>query len=894
MLLAAGPAWAETPATHRTDLHLHLDKGVLKGRGVLRIKNTGRRAISTLPVVLYPARFRKLDPAINDVNFDRYYVRWFRPGDMRIDSARTVDGKPLKVAPAHKEAKLPRGTVVRITLPKPVQPGAWAELALAFTVRIPERLGTFGQRSRRVTLEGGALPYVPMQIGGRFDPRSPPPRTRFDLSLRVFFAPGEPPPGALVGARPLSEARGPGRRIKLVARSPFLAAGSDLAPLGDWKGSPALPRVRVFGEEGDTDRAKRLFETVRKVVRLLRKKKLWPQGAPLAPLTFVAAPLRDRFVHVTEREILFSDRLFHVFFLLKGFHELDVARAVVLSLVRQHLARVRLGRDRGWVCEAVAWLVTRELVADEGGIKGWHIRTTLEWLSFIPTLDRILRSPRFTGSDLFYGHFYEPSDSVPDSFQRALTRRARGRVVAEKLRDTLGEKKLWQLIKGVLGLRPWVQGKRVRGRGDVRRQAEQLTGSDLRLFFRLWLDSFRTPRQNLWIKGVKTLEEHADGSADLEVTIQRDGDARIGKVGEPVVLEGNGADGKPVRVVWGGRGMSGRVVLRHDGGLFSPLVVDPDHRIHQTTHGDDKKPAFPFKIMLNRFRIKVDLNQGNRNELAIGSTLHPFHNYAHAIRLDGFYEQDERGVVFGYGYGFGKRLDARTFGTGISGRVLVAKLTEGVLKSDATTVETEGNLVSFGMGFGLDTKIHKANPTWGLDFGLGVEFSDKIFGTDFRFTVYGGELSFIYSIVRGTQLGVEFGLGQITGTDIPSQRLFDAGGSSTVRGVESSTFVGKAQIVVRTEVRQMLIEDMDLSILWLSWLRKLQVVAFLDAGDVGDTISKVWRERDDWKVGAGGGVRLWIDAFGVRNVTFRFDVGVRVDDTDDLDPEFYIGAGQSF
>ena len=36
------------------------------------------------------------------------------------------------------------------------------------------------------------------------------------------------------------------------------------------------------------------------------------------------------------------------------------------------------------------------------------------------------------------------------------------------------------------------------------------------------------------------------------------------------------------------------------------------------------------------------------------------------------------------------------------------------------------------------------------------------------------------------------------------------------------------------------------------------------------------------------------DAFGVANMTLRFDVGFRLDDTDELGPEFYMGAGQSF
>ena len=42
------------------------------------------------------------------------------------------------------------------------------------------------------------------------------------------------------------------------------------------------------------------------------------------------------------------------------------------------------------------------------------------------------------------------------------------------------------------------------------------------------------------------------------------------------------------------------------------------------------------------------------------------------------------------------------------------------------------------------------------------------------------------------------------------------------------------------------------------------------------------------------GFRVFVDECGAANTTLRFDVGFRIDETDELGPEYYFGLNQSF
>jgi len=885
-LATAGPARGQASddpaASYRFDVRLDMAEGVLEAGGAVRLRNDGAEPLEAVPLVLYPSRFRELARGINDVNFDRYYRWWFDEGAAELAAARAADGAALAVEPAPLDG-LPDGVAVRVRLAEPVPPGGVAHVELEVRVEVPDRLGPFGRRGDQVVLEGGALPFVPARgPDGARDPRGPPAPGDWDLRVAVNWEDPDAPGGVVVGGRALPAAADGAGQVALRAPSPSFAAGPDLAELVSVPVMGDAPAVRVYGEESDHDRAQRLRRAAQEAGAFLRERYL-AADAPRGEVAFVPAPLRDRFVEVAADDVvLYSDRLYHVFVLLQTFHEVEAFRGAALALVRQALEPVDLGPDRAWAAEAVAWVVTRDWLERRPGLKGTHVRTGLGWFDWIPAIDRILRAPKFAGADVFYGRFHEDWLAVPDGFARALSGRQRGRVVAEKLRERLGDEALVELARSLLA-EPAGPG--------LRERAAAAAGEDLTDFFALWLGP--TPEQNLVLDDVETVEELEAGER-IRVRIRREGDPRVGAVGEPVEVEAEGPDGEPVRGRWDGRGMEGEVDLVHDGGLFSSIRVDPDLRVAQAYRGDDARPRL-FKLLVNRFAARVDLNDANKNEVEAGITIHPFYDYAHAIVLDGFVEEDEQGLTLGYGYGFGQVIDQRSFGAGISGFLNGANLTTGTI-DNPNVEETDGTLASAGGGFAFDTRLNEANPTWGFGVQVGLEYSDKVFGTDFRFLSVTGEVELAYSIVRGTLLAVEVVMGQVEGDPalIPSQRLFDVGGSGTVRGVEQNDFLGTGLVAVRTEVRQMLLQDLDVPILWLAWLRKVQVVAFLDTGDVGHRIDDVIRAASDWKWGAGGGIRLWLDAFGVTSVTARFDVGIRVDETEGADPQFYFGVGQSF
>lgn len=872
-LACLGPLHAaEEPLGQRGRFELTLgEEGEsLSGKGSLELRNLSPNHVQRLPLVLYPARFRTLDPEIDDVVFDRFYTRWFQAGDMRLSKLESGG-----VALEAKEVEgFPAGSALWVRLPRPLAPGAWLRLELEFSLKVPERLGTFGREGGRLVLEAGFLPYLP-----RGDHSGPPARAELKLALAPTSHPDlQSWSGLLGGARVEAKA---GAELSWAGRSPALALG----PAESWsEGPPDTPRVEVLApEDEDADRRKRLVRLAGEAALALESV---TGEAPQGRVTFVRAPLRDRFLSTADQVVFYSDRLFRVFPLLERFHALEVGRAVILSLVRQRLAERDLGPDRDWICEGIAWWVARRWAEGKSGIKGVNVRAGLKFLDFIPAFDRLLRAPRFPGSDLFYGRFYEPWDSVPDDFARALSRRARGRVPLEKLRDKLGE----------VALEAWVKAALKPTGAHPRASAATLAGEELDAFFQLWLsgDGRRAPRADLELEELETLREHPDGTRDVKLRITRVGDPRIGRVGEPVEVRGVDAEDRETRVRWDGRGDMGEVVLRHGGGWFSPIELDPDGRINQSIAGPDQIPLAPFKLLVNRVRLRPDLNGGNRNEGALGVTLIPGYDYSHRVAIDAFYEEDERGVNLGYGRGFGWAIDQRRFGLGVGFDATLAELEQGVLSSSAGLVESEGTLLSYGAGVSIDTRRFRLDPSTGLAIGGHYEFADRHFGTDFRFHKFDLDLTLIFTPWRGTTFGAEILVGQIVGNDIPTQRLFDAGGENTVRGIRTSRFVDRALIAVRGEIRQTLWTDLDLNFLYLFYLRRFQAVLFLDSGDVGRDLDAVFRARTDWKWGTGAGIRIWGDSFGVTRFVLRFDVGFRIDDTNDLGPQYYLGVGQSF
>src|SRR5262249_19218224 len=142
------------------DLQLDLDEGVLHGVEEIALVNSSTLPLTKVPLVLYPNRFRTLDPAINDFNFDRYHSPRFDDGGIRRDAPPAAGGRPVSSEPPLSPST-PGGPWGGARPAPPVAPGAVARVRVRFTTKIPDRFGPFGRRDRTALVEGGVWPYVP-------------------------------------------------------------------------------------------------------------------------------------------------------------------------------------------------------------------------------------------------------------------------------------------------------------------------------------------------------------------------------------------------------------------------------------------------------------------------------------------------------------------------------------------------------------------------------------------------------------------------------------------------------------------------------------------------------------------------------------------------------------
>src|SRR5262249_30084517 len=191
--------------------------------------------------------------------------------------------------------------------------------------------------------------------------------------------------------------------------------------------------------------------------------------------------------------------------------------------------------------------------------------------------------------------------------------------------------------------------------------------------------------------------------------------------------------------------------------------------------------------------------------------------------------------------------------------------------------ESKGDLVSAIASWGFSSRYDARHPTTGFSIGASLEASDKLFGTRFRFYDLGVSVRQLFTPIRPHTLAFEASGGVLCGPDPPTQRLFDAGGQGGVRGVPEGDILDRAIFVMKAEYRWRFLEDIDANLLWLSWVRGLELCAFCDAGDVGYRFEYIFRKPHDWKVGAGAGVRLDLDALGVNLAVLRLDVARRLD-----------------
>lgn len=849
---------AEPDAAYTFTLSVDPKTGIVTGDGQIAFTNSSSQPIDRLPLLLYANRFATRDPRINDVNFSRYYSYRFHAGEIKLERIVGPGGVPCDVAPLEG---MPQSTYVAVKLPAPVGPNETVTIGLRFETRVPDRFGLFGRRGERLIAEGGLWPLVPARdASGAFVPASGPMRAKHDITIT-----------ATSGAAFVAPAR--------EARTVLVAAGEDLEPSVVLEARPGLlaPRVTVRGPQGD-DRLRRLGLLVQGAAQSFSKD--WLKGpGTLEPITVVLAPVRDRLAHAAGDVVVVSDRIFEVLPYLDSFHEREVTRAAFELLARRAVLSLEEA-DAAWVSEVVGWVAIEEWDRARLGLKGTELRQGLGTFDFIQFIDSQLRAPQFSDSDLYFGQVWEPRNTVRDDLDRFGSSRPRGRVVAEKLRDRIGSERLKKLV--LVGGLP------------LRARAAQLAQEDLGPFFDLWLGA--PPIENLLIESRETVTL-PDGSEGIAVTVRREtDDPRLGAVGEPVTIEAS-SGGVAERRLWDGKGDRTTITFPRRG-LFYSVDVDPDGRIEQGYRGDDIYPSIA-KVLLNRFAFSIDLNGGNTSSVDAGFTIRPGYDYQHSILVDGFYQQTSQGGRLGYAYHFGTSLTEIQFGQSVSAGINVEHLDRGLLRfAGDTLTESRGNLVAYSIGYGISTREAWFRGTHGLSLGVGLEASHgEWLGGDFSYQKGTVGAVYLFTPFQPITLAFQAGGGQVVGEKPATQVLFDVGGEGGVRGVRTGDFVNRASFIAKGEVRVSVLEDLDIGIVKLAWVRRIEVAGFTDGGDVQQSMRRVFHSPSQWKWGAGAGLRVEIDAFGVRPILLRFDIAWRCDSGEGPGrgvPQYYIGANQSF
>src|SRR5579862_9659913 len=348
-----------SPPTYRIRATVTRTAPQLSGTVETAVRNTTSQPLRDIVVVLFANRFATAaaDDAVNDANRPYVYPREeFEAGGMTIDEVR-VDGLPVQAQPTAVSG-LPEGCVMTLALPTPIRPGERRDVSMRFTTTVPRRFGSFGEFDEMLTAVGGWYPYIPaLQADGSWATGAPPPLSDFDVQLSADSRlevlvngqqlPGLSEPAAVTvhGAHYLTVIAAP-----LLLRDTIDADGMRIVGF-------RRPPFRADRRAPGPSQLDITLDTLRRVVTQR------PAGVPVRDeLVVVEAPLRLNLAAPAEGMVVISDRTLKVLWVLRPFHEAQLAQAVYTELLRPQVARREMPGDYPWVGEGLAHQRAREQV----------------------------------------------------------------------------------------------------------------------------------------------------------------------------------------------------------------------------------------------------------------------------------------------------------------------------------------------------------------------------------------------------------------------------------------------------------------------------------------------------------------------------------------------------
>jgi len=873
---------------YRIDATLAAGKPQIEGTVEIAFTNHSSAVLQEAVLFLFPNRFSAPDPAIND--FQRPFVyptKEFDAGGMQLLEVR--DGSALSTAAPLPVAGLPDGTVMRVPIAD-LAPGATRHLTLRFTTAVPHRFGSFGEFDGQLTLVGGWYPYLAtLDESGRWGVDAPPGLADFDVTLSATYGLEMVLNGRYAPAgAPLMRVKVPAvHYLSLIAaphlqRAETIVDGTRIVLLQ----RPQRWAVRVSPEPSPTET---LLATLRDVIALR------PAAVPPPPpeLVVVDAPLRLDLTAAGEGAVIISDRMLKLAAVLRPFHELQLAQAVYAELLRPSLTMREPATDYFWVSEGVSFVLAERFMNRVNPER----RTVYDWIELFnvfAVVDRFETTPKIP----FVGAYFPRAKDADPLHAQIMTfnhSAPPGHVVLAKLREQVGAAPFEALIDQCLQTPAPLRSCAVEQSGDpeVAVRLEEWTG----------------PYPAIDYKVEETDFNRREGEQFRSTVTVRRVSSR--PFAEPVAVRLRTIGGSDVDLQWKSGGDVAIVSSTTSNHVYQ-AVIDPDRKLIDDDRSNNAwLPR--FQVTLDSADVEVSSTEFGISALAVGRIRY---DYRKDLAVTGFYTNRGIGFTAGGRLHWGLPVDPTRYRNNLYLFYTFAGLNGGFTNKSDPDVRTTGQLGGVGIRYDYTNVFWTDDPSRQRRFRIYADYFDPGLGSDYRLRCTNppttgcaaqagsnedprfGDWGYVASATMPLGSPRTIAAGQIfngfsTGF-VPNQSLYSLGGSRSIRGIGAEEQLARNIFVLRTEIRQDIPIDLDLNLLDLLVLRRIQVKFLLDTGRVSNSAGRIY-DVGGFACGIGGGFAAIYDFFGFFPSAAYIELATRVDDPSKAgDVQFLFGSTQAF
>lgn len=864
-------ARAEQPrAQYRVSAHLSPDEPQVTGRVEVTFTNHSDKTLTEAVFLLFPNRFSKpeFDQQVNDFNRPYVYPRQdFDPGSMEVVGV-LEEGFPARLDRT-KRPDSASNVVAHVPI-TPLKPGDSRTLTVQFRTIVPYRFGSFGRFDEQLTLVGGWYPYLAaLGADGEWQLKAGPPLADFTVEmstasdLEVILNGREFPPGApIVTSVPsvhyLSLLAAPRFERSEIASNGTLITYFHRPHRWSWR--------LAFGPKPTQIMLSALAAVVAQRPAVLTES---PER-----LVVVQAPLRLNLTAPGEGAVVVSDRALRVASVLRPFHEVQLAQAVYAEMLRPELAEREDPADYAWVSEGLS-----RVLADRFATKAFpDTRSVHDWIqmfNIFAIVDRFEVVPKIPFVNAFFDRAKVP-DPLHEQINTYNNETPPGHVVLGKVHDLIGGEAFDVAVNECLH----------RDEPFRRCLPEYSGGRDPGRFLDEWLGPY--PEINYSIESTQ-LNQPELGHYRSSVTVRRQSSRPYT---EPVEVElRNGEDDFDLE--WKSSGNLARMSATTPRRVRR-VIIDPDRRLIETRRDDNAKPGIP-QIVLDTADVEVSSTEFSISGLVVGRKRY---DYRKDAALAGFFTSRGAGFTAGGRLHLGEPIDPTLYEHNLYVFYGFQALDGDFNDKSHKSFRTDGQLGSVGFRYDYTNVFWYDNPTHQRTFRLYGDWYDEALGGDFKYLDWGVDVSATQPLWSNRTIGaveVLNGFSKALGSSqVPNQGRYSLGGSRSIRGIGVEKELGRNILLLRTELRQAVYPEVDLSFLDVLVLRGGQVRGFVDTGQVDNRAGRVY-DVGDFAVGAGVGFSALYEFLGFFPARAYIEVATRLDKSSQIDNvQFLFGTRQAF